>query len=98
MDRCAAIVVASLERAAQSLLAGDMLCPRCRGVLRQFGTGRTRTVRGVAADTVTVTPRRARCDDCWATQVLLPTELVVRRADSTEVIANALVAKSRGAG
>ena len=44
------IVVVSLERAEQSLLAGDMPCPRCQGVLRPFGTGRTRTVRGVGAD------------------------------------------------
>ena len=33
-----------------------------------------------------------------ATRVLLPAELMVRRADSTEVIGNVLVAKSRGAG
>ena len=80
------IVVVSLERAEQTLLAGDMPCPRCSGVLRPFGNGRTRTVRGVGADTVTVTPRQARCRDCSATQILLPTELVPRRADSTEAI------------
>ena len=57
-----------------------------------------RTVRGVGADTVTVTPRRARCRDCSATQILLPTELVLRRADSTEAIGAALVARARGAG
>ena len=44
------------ERAEEILLAGDMPCPRCRGVLRPFGKGRTRIVRGVGADTVTVTP------------------------------------------
>ena len=77
------MVVVSLERAEQTLLAGDMPCPRCRGVLRPFGTGRTRTVRGVGADTVTVTPRRARCADCLVTQILLLT---------------ALVAHARGAG
>ena len=92
------MVVPSLERAEEILLAGDMPCPRCQGVLRPFGTGRTRTVRGVGADTVTVTPRRARCADCSATQILLPTELVVRRADSTEAIGNALAAKANGAG
>ena len=92
------IVVVSLERAEQTLLAGDMPCPRCQGVLRPFGNGRTRTVRGVGADTVTVTPRRARCRDCSATQILLPTELVLRRADSTEAIGAALVARARGAG
>ena len=89
------IVVVSLERAEQSLPAGDT---RCQRVLRPFGTGRTRTVRGVGADTVTVTPRRARCRDCSATQILLPTELVPRRADSTEAIGAALVARARGAG
>jgi len=43
---------------------GDIRCNR-RGelsavsgcVVRPFGTGRTRTMRGVGADTVTVTPR-----------------------------------------
>ena len=92
------MVVASLKRAEETLLAGDMPCPRCQGVLRPFGTGRTRTVRGVGADTVTVTPRRVRCADCSATQILLPTELVVRRADSTAAIGAALIAKARGAG
>jgi len=92
------IVVVNLERAEQTLLAGDMPCPRCQGVLRPFGNGRTRTVRGVGADTVTVTPRRARCRDCSATQILLPTELVPRRADSTEAIGAALIARGRGAG
>jgi len=92
------MVVVSPERAEDNLLKGAMPCPRCQGVLRPFGTGRTRTVRGVGADTVTVTPRRARCADCSATQILLPTELVVRRADSTEAIGNALAANARGAG
>src|SRR6476646_12186309 len=98
METCAVIVVVSLQRAEHTLLAGEMPCPRCRGVLRPFGTGRTRTVRGVGADTVTVTPRRASCRDCSATQILLPTELVPRRADSTEAIGNALAAKACGAG
>src|SRR5664279_1490282 len=92
------MVVSRPEVAEQMLLAGDLPCPRCRGVLRPFGTGRTRTVRGVGADTVTVTPRRARCADCRVTQILLPTELLVRRADSTAAIGNALVAKAGGAG
>ena len=57
-----------------------------------------RTVRGVGAQRVTHTPRRARCGDCGRTQILLPTELTVRRADTTESIGNALVAKANGAG
>ena len=88
------MVVSRPDVAEQMLLAGVLPCPRCRGVLRPFGNGRTRTVRGVGSDTVTVTPRRARCADCEVTQILLPTELVVRRADSTEAIGNALVANA----
>jgi len=55
-------------------------------------------VRGPGEDTVSVRPRRARCADCLATQILLPSALTVRRADSTEVIGNALAAKANGAG
>lgn len=59
-----------------------MGCPRCSGWLRPFGYGRTRTVRGRGADTLRVTPRRARCGDCGGTQILLPSTLTVRRADT----------------
>ena len=38
--------------------------------LRPHGHGRTRTVRGVGAQRVTHTPRRARCGDCGRTQIL----------------------------
>ena len=55
-------------------------------------------MRGVGAQRITHTPRRARCGDCGRTQILLPTELTVRRADTTEAIGNALVAKANGAG
>jgi transposase-like protein len=92
------IVVACPERAERILLAGNMHCPRCPGRLRPFGHGRTRTVRGRGTATLRVTPRRARCGDCGGTQILLPTTLTVRRADSTEVIGAALAAKAGGAG
>ena len=92
------IVVACPERAERILQAGSMRCPRCPGRLRPFGHGRTRTVRGRGADTLRVTPRRARCGDCGGTQILLPATLTVRRADSTEVIGAALAAKAGGAG
>jgi len=45
--RAFVMVVAPLQRAEEILLAGDMPCPRCQGVLRPFGTGRTRIVRGL---------------------------------------------------
>jgi hypothetical protein len=92
------IVVSGPERVEESLRAGQLPCPRCRGAVRPFGHGRTRTVRGVGATTVTVTPRRVRCADCRATHIVLPAELMLRRADSTEVIGHALIAKARGAG
>ena len=92
------IVVPCPERAERILQAGNMHCPRCPGRLRPFGHGRTRTVRGRGTATLRVTPRRARCADCGGTQILLPTTLTVRRADSTEVIGAALAAKAGGAG
>jgi transposase-like protein len=92
------IVVACPTQAESSLLAGAMRCPHCAGALRPHGHARTRTVRGLGADTVRVTPRRARCADCLKTCVLLPGALCARRADSTEVIARALAAKAAGAG
>lgn len=92
------IVVSCPQRAEASLQAGTMRCPHCSGRLRPYGHGRTRTVRGLGADTLSVTPRRARCADCDATQILLPGALTCRRADSTEVIGHALAAKAAGAG
>jgi transposase-like protein len=91
-------MVSCPQRAEASLQAGTMRCPRCRGRLRPYGHGRTRTVRALGADTLTVRPRRARCADCRATQILLPGALTCRRADSTEVIGHALAAKAAGAG
>ncbi len=92
------IVVSCPQRAEQILQAGTMSCPRCSGRLRPHGHGRARTVRGPGEDTVSVRPRRARCAACLATQILLPSALTVRRADSTEVIGHALAAKANGAG
>jgi hypothetical protein len=92
------ITVSSPQRAEASLQAGTMPCPHCHGRLRPHGHGRTRTVRALGTDTLTVTPRRARCADCRATQILLPGGLTCRRADSTEVIGHALAAKAAGAG
>src|SRR5690606_36202243 len=62
-----------LASAGRTLLeARQLTCPSCDGVLAPHGRGRTRTVRGVGVDLVTVTPRRARCGSCAATPVLLP--------------------------
>lgn len=92
------IVILSAEGAAEHLASGAMACPACGGGLRKWGFGRSRTVRGLGADRVTVRPARVRCAGCSKTQVLLPTALQVRRADTTEVIGTALVHKANGLG
>lgn len=92
------IVVASLEQAEALLHAGRLDCPACAGVLRPHGHGATRVVRALGSAQVTVRPRRVRCPQCAATHVLLPAALVLRRADTAEVIGTALAAKARGGG
>ena len=57
-----------------------------------------RVVRGLGTAMLTAKPRRERCTDCRATQVLLPATMTCRRADSAEVIGHALAAKAAGAG
>ena len=92
------IVVASPEQAEVLLRAGQLDCPHCSCTLRAHGHGRTRTVRGLGNEQVMVRPRRARCQGCQATHVLLPASLVLRRADTAEVIGTALAVKARGGG
>ncbi|WP_229662498.1 DUF6431 domain-containing protein [Agromyces bauzanensis] len=91
-------MVASLEQAEAMLHAGQLDCPGCAGALSSHGHGRTRTVRGIGSARVILRPRRARCRACAATHVLLPAELVLRRADTVEAIGTALAAKARGDG
>ncbi|WP_256041422.1 DUF6431 domain-containing protein [Cryobacterium sp. SO1] len=92
------IVVASPVQAEALLDAGQLSCPGCAGTLRPHGYGRIRRVRSLGVAPVTVRPRRARCFSCAATHVLLPAGLVLRRADTAEVIGTALAAKARGEG
>jgi len=92
------IVILSAADAQRRLASGAMACPECGGVLSKWGHGRIRTVRGPGASAVTVQPARARCTACTTTQVLLPAALQVRRADTTEVIGNALIHKANGLG
>jgi hypothetical protein len=81
----------------ERLGAGGLACPGCAGVLTGWGRARARTVRG-ADGVVRVVPRRSRCTGCRATHVLLPVLLLVRRADTAEVIGAALTAKAAGGG
>lgn len=92
------IIVAEPDRVEDDLAAGVLACPRCSGVLRPWSHAATRRVRQLDGSTRAIRPRRTRCIACRATQVLLPGSLLPRRADATEVIGAALLAKAQGRG
>lgn len=79
------------------LLAGELACPSCAGVLRPWGHARWRSSRR-GDESVRHRPRRASCSVCGSTHVLLPATWLSRRADSAAVIGSALLAKATGAG
>lgn len=85
---------AEVERA---LLAGELSCPSCAGVLGPWGHARSRSSRGTDG-TVRHRPRRARCTGCRGTHVLLAQVWLWRRADAVSVIGTALEAKAAGVG
>ena len=79
------------------LRAGRVGCPVCGGRLRPWGWARVRVVReGLDAAWTSrwLRPRRSRCVACLGTHVLLEVWLAARRADSAEVIAAAIEAKT----
>lgn len=94
----AVIGIVDLERAEADLAAGELACPGCGDRLRRWGHARARDVRDQEATTLRLRPRRARCPSCGATHVLLLTAVLPRRADTTAVIAAALLASARGTG
>jgi hypothetical protein len=81
----------------QRLAAGGLECPDCAGRLARWGRARERRVRGLD-EPVRVCPRRSRCTGCGATHVLLPVTLLLRRADTAEVIGAGLTARAAGMG
>ena len=92
------IVVLDEDQAEADLAAGMIGCPRCTGSLRPWSWASARRIRELDGSTRLVRPRRARCTSCRSTQVLLPASCQPRRADATEVIGAALVAKACGRG
>ncbi len=86
--------VAVVER---RLAAGDLSCPCGRGKLVGWGWARPRVVRGRVAGRL-VRPRRARCSRCAATHVLLPVWMLLRRADSADVVGEAITLNAAGCG
>jgi transposase-like protein len=79
------------------LVAGELACPGCAGVLAGWGHARSRVIRGESGRWQ-VRPRRARCGGCGATHVLLPLGVLLRRADAVGVVGAAIAAKAAGAG
>lgn len=79
------------------LAAGRLCCPTCEDGLRPWGWARHRQVRFLGI-TRTLRLRRTRCPGCGSSHVLVPTCLLLRRADAAEVIGWALLAKLSGAG
>ena len=82
----------------RQLAGGELACPSCGGVLGGWGNAVTRPVRQPGGDDELVTPRRSRCRACRATHVLLPVQLLCRRADAGAVIGRALEESAAGAG
>ncbi len=82
----------------RQLGGGELACPSCGGMLGGWGNAVTRRVRQLEGDDEQVTPRRSRCRACRATHVLLPAQLLSRRADAGAVIGRALEAKAAGRG
>lgn len=81
----------------RQLVAGELACPGCGGVLARWGHARARVIR-TGSDQVSVRPRRVVCCRCRVTHVLLPVGLLLRRADAVEVVGTAIAAKAAGSG
>lgn len=79
------------------LVAGELRCPGCGGLLCGWGWARPRVVRAEAGRWL-VRPRRSRCAGCAVTHVLLPVGMLARRADVVAVVGKALAAKASGSG
>jgi hypothetical protein len=94
----AVIIVVDIDQAEHDLAAGRLACPHCPGTLRAWAHAAQRRVRRLNKPDLLVQPRRARCSVCGATQVLLPSWCLPRRADATEVVGAALLAKAHGQG
>ena len=84
------IVESDRSAVEQSLFAGELRCPSCRGELRPWSSARMRAVREQGRETA-LTPRRSRCTSCAKTHVLLPDTTLLRRRDALVSIGAALL-------
>ncbi|MDQ6804971.1 MAG: DUF6431 domain-containing protein [Actinomycetota bacterium] len=99
MRQCAFVLAMTVDPAVveADLAAGRLSCPGCGGRLAGWGYAREREVR-MLDGVESLRPRRACCQQCETTHVLLPAWSVPRRRDGAEVIGSALLAKAEGAG
>ena len=88
---------APAQRVADDLVTGRMRCPRCDGQLRLWGYARSRWIRD-RTRLERIRPRRARCNACERTHVILPDRTLLRRLDRVEVIGAALTSSAAGRG
>lgn len=73
------------------LVSRTLVCPICVGKLRPWGYALPRMIRiHIPAENLVLRPRRARCDSCRVTHVLLPVRFAARRADTASVIGHAI--------
>lgn len=91
------IVADDTDRTERKLAAGELACPDCRGQLRPWGHARPRWLR-TRHGRRHIRPRRSCCSDCGHTHVLVPGVMLPRRADTVEVVAEALMAAADGEG
>jgi transposase-like protein len=85
-------------RVERLLSEGRLVCPACGARLRGWGHARPRVIRGEGGTSWRLRPRRARCEGCRRTHVLLPAGVLARRADAVAVIGAALAAAAAGLG
>lgn len=85
------------RRVEEDLVARRLCCPDCTSPVAPWGHARSRRVRG-RGESLRLRPRRVACATCACTHVLLPVSVLLRRADTVEVIGFALLRKTAGAG
>jgi hypothetical protein len=82
------------------LRGGVLVCPvsGCGGRLAPWGWARSRVIRGVGGVGLGLRPRRSICRVCAVTNVLLPANVLLRRADDVGVVGAGLLAAAGGLG
>lgn len=86
-------------RVESELVSGVLTCPGCAGELRPWSHGARRVLRRLACGArLIVRPRRARCRSCRVTHVLLPANVLLRRADEVAVVGRVLSRAAVGEG